>query len=214
MASSSGDTPLAVVTGASSGIGKKLATRSSQTLKERAMPTSAAVDDAPTRARRDDKVEGLAVVGKSILVNRPRQELFSYWRDFSNLASFMENLETVEPLGGGAWRWTIKAPAARTITVDTEVTDTVPDTSIGWKSTATSEIRTTGRVSFADAQGGRGTSVTLEIAYPAGGDLGRLVAKLSAREPNVQARQELKRFKMLMEAGEIAKGPDQLRQEN
>jgi uncharacterized membrane protein len=56
--------------------------------------------------------------------------------------------------------------------------------------------------------------VTLDIAYkPPGGDLGRLVAKLFAREPNIQARHELKRFKMLMEAGEIAKGPDQLKKD-
>jgi uncharacterized membrane protein len=101
------------------------------------------------------------------------------------------------------------------VTIETEVTETVPDKSIVWSSTEGSEIKTNGRVVFADAQGGRGTVVTLEIAYePPGGDLGRAVAKLFMREPNIQARQELKRFKMLMEAREIAKGPDQLKQED
>jgi uncharacterized membrane protein len=62
-------------------------------------------------------------------------------------------------------------------------------------------------VTFKDAPADRGTIVTADIAYePPAGDVGRLVAKLFAAEPNIQARHELKRFKMLMEAGEIATG--------
>jgi uncharacterized membrane protein len=173
-----------------------------------------AADDAPTRARRDDKREDLAVVGKSILINKPRSELFAFWQDFSNLPRFMENLEQVEVLDGGRSRWTIKAPM-KTVEIETELTGVVDGQSIGWSSTEASEIKTKGRVDFADAQGGRGTVVTLEIAYdPPGGDLGRLFAKLFMREPNIQARHELKRFKMLMETGEIATGPDQLKKDD
>lgn len=174
--------------------------------------TTVVEDDAPTRAKRDDKVDGLAVVGKSILINRTRSDLFAYWQDFSQLPTFMDNLESVVPVDNNNWRWTIKAPLDRTVAIETQVRDMVPDKSISWASTTASEIETEGRVEFADAPGGRGTVVTLEIAYkPPAGDLGRIVAKLFAREPNIQARLELKRFKMLMEAGEIAKGPDQLK---
>jgi uncharacterized membrane protein len=60
-------------------------------------------------------------------------------------------------------------------------------------------------VTFTDAPGNRGTVVTADIAYePPAGGAGRAIAKLFAAEPNIQARHELKRFKMLMEAGEIA----------
>ncbi len=173
-------------------------------------------DDAPLRTRRNDKNdEKLAVVGKSILINRPRADLFAYWYDFGNLPSFMENLERIDPLDQGRSRWVVKAPLGRTVEIETELTDVQPGASIAWMSTPRSEITTKGRVEFADANGNRGTIVTLEIAYdPPGGDLGRLVAKLFSREPNIQARQELKRFKMLMETGEIAKGPDQLKKED
>jgi uncharacterized membrane protein len=178
------------------------------------MASNALEDDAPTRARRDDKVDGKAVVGKSILINRPRSELFAYWSDFANLPFFMENLDKVEVLEGGRSRWTINAPLGRTVTLETQTSGIVQDQSISWSSTEASQIETNGRVEFADAPGNRGTVVTLDIAYkPPGGDLGRLVAKLFAREPNIQARHELKRFKMLMEAGEIAKGPDQLKKD-
>jgi uncharacterized membrane protein len=178
------------------------------------MDSSTHQDDAPVRARKDDKEGDLAVVGKSILISRPRADLFAFWQDFQNLPAFMENLESIETLSEGRSRWMIKAPLGRTVAIETEISEISPDTSIAWSSTEASEITTRGRVDFADAPAGRGTVVTLEIAYdPPGGDLGRLVAKLFTREPNIQSRLELKRFKMLMEAGEIAKGPDQLKKD-
>lgn len=98
--------------------------------------------------------------------------------------------------------------------IEARQTDVVPDASISWSSTEESEIKTKGRIDFVDAPVSRGTVVTLEIAYePPSGEVGRVIAKLFAREPNIQARQELKRFKMLMETGEISKGPDQLKKD-
>ena len=99
----------------------------------------------------------------------------------------------------------VRAPAGQIVELETEVVDVVENERIAWRSTEASEIKTEGSVTFADAPAGRGTVVTADIAYtPPAGDLGRLVAKLFAAEPNVQARHELKRFKMLMETGEIA----------
>ena len=162
-------------------------------------------DDAPPRARKDDKDDDLAYVGRSVLINRPRQELFAFWRDFQNLPRFMVAIESIQPTGADRAVWTIKAPAGQTVHLETETVDVVEGEAIGWRSVEGSDIKTEGRVTFADAPGGRGTVVAADIAYePPAGDLGRLVAKLFAAEPNIQARHELKRFKMLMEAGEIA----------
>jgi uncharacterized membrane protein len=162
-------------------------------------------DDAPKRARKDDKDGDLAIVGRSVTINRPRQELYAFWRDFTNLPSFMKALESVEVSGEKRSAWTIKAPIGQTVRLETEVTEDVPGEVIGWRSVEGSQIKTEGRVTFSDATGQRGTVVTADVGYePPGGDLGRLVAKLFAAEPNIQARHELKRFKMLMETGEIA----------
>lgn len=175
-------------------------------------------DDAPLRTRRADKGDadgGLTHVGRTVLINRPRQELFAYWRDFTNLATFMENVESIEMSGPDRARWRIKAPLGQTVEIETEVTESVDGEIIGWRSTADSQIETEGRVTFTDAGGGRGTAVAADIAYrPPGGPIGQTIAKLFMREPDIQARQELKRFKMLMEAGEIARGPDQLKQQD
>lgn len=162
-------------------------------------------DDAPKRARSDDREGEMAVVGRSVTINRPRVTLFAFWRDFQNLPRFMEAIEKIEPTGPQRSRWTIRAPAGQMVTFEAEVTDVKDNERIAWRALPGSQIMTEGTVSFSDAPAGRGTIVTANIKYqPPGGDLGRLVAKLFMAEPNIQARHELKRFKMLMEAGEIA----------
>lgn len=164
-------------------------------------------DDAPKRTQRDDKDGDLAIVGKSVTINRPRSELFAFWRDFTNLPSFMHAIESIRMVGDQRSVWTVKAPAGQQVTLETELVGVVENETIGWRSVEGSQIRTAGVVTFRDAPADRGTIVTAEIAYePPGGDVGRLVAKLFRAEPNIQARHELKRFKQLMEAGEIATG--------
>ena len=146
------------------------------------------------------------VVGRTVTIRRPRAELYAFWRDFQNLAGFMENLDKVQPTGAnGRSVWTIKAPAGQTVDVETEIAREVENELIAWRSVEGSDIDTEGRVTFEDAPGERGTRVGLIIAYdPPAGAAGKAVAKLLQREPAIQARRDLKRFKMLMETGEIA----------
>ena len=146
------------------------------------------------------------VTGRSVTIRKPRAELFAFWREFSNLSQFMENLERIEPLDeDGHSRWLIRGPMDRTVNVETRIAREVENELIAWRSTEDSEIETEGRVTFHDAPGDRGTRVRLIIAYkPPGGSIGKGIAKLMGAEPHIQARRDLKRFKMLMETGEIA----------
>lgn len=161
-------------------------------------------DDAPGYTARRSFGE-YDVVGRTVTIRKPRSELFAYWRDFANLATFMENLESVTVRGEGRSVWTIKAPLGQTVEIETEIASERPDELIAWRSVEGASIDTEGRVMFKDAPGERGTRVTLIVAYkPPLGEAGRLVAKLFQREPAIQARHDLKRLKMLMETGEIA----------
>ena len=146
------------------------------------------------------------VVGRTVTIARPRAELFGYWRDFQNLPHFMANLDRIEPgAEPGHNTWHIRAPAGKIYAVDTTIAREVEGELIAWRSTDTSEIDTEGRVTFEDAPGDRGTRVGLIIAYkPKGGVIGEVIATLARRSPELQARHDLKRFKMLMETGEIA----------
>lgn len=165
--------------------------------------------DAPRSAVRGGAgmtdLRGDTLVGRTVTVDRPRSELYAAWRDFARLPDFMENLRSVEILSDTRSRWTVKAPGEANLTFETEITEDVPGEVIAWQSTEDAPVPNSGRVTFRDAPGGRGTQVELRIAYdPPGGAVGQMAAKLFQREPNIQARRELKRFKQLMEAGEIA----------
>lgn len=174
--------------------------RQRQRARVRAFP-----DSAPPRTRRAPEPQDQTVVGHSVTVNRPRAELFAFWRDFSNLPRFMENIEKVTPGPDGRSVWTIAAPGGLTVDLETEIAEEREGELIAWRSTEASDIDADGRVTFTEGPAGRGTIVSAEVAYrPPGGEVGRWIAKLFQREPSVQGRRELKRFKMLMETGEIA----------
>ncbi|WP_230631025.1 SRPBCC family protein [Sphingomonas sp. Leaf37] len=172
-------------------------------------------DDAPaaTSKRRDaaDTVtesliegQGSSVVGRSVTINRPASELYAYFRDFTNLPHFMENVVSIEVTDDKVSHWTVKAPAGATVEWDARVTQEEPDRFIAWTSEPGADVANSGRIEFRDA-GERGTVVTVTIAYdPPGGVIGKVIAKMFQREPAIQARRDLRRFKQLMETGEIA----------
>jgi uncharacterized membrane protein len=146
-----------------------------------------------------------ALVGRTITVNRPRSEVYAFWRDFRNLARFLENVESVEPGPDRQSHWVIKAPAGQTVEWDSLLTEDEPDRLLAWESIEGADIKNSGRIEFRDGPPGRGTEVTATIVYdPPGGDLGKLFAKLFQKEPKMQARRDLRRFKQLLETGEIS----------
>lgn len=165
---------------------------------------SAAVD-AATDALVENR--GDTLVGRSVTINRPRSELFAFWRDFTNLARFMENVERVDVLDGKRSHWVVKAPAGKTVEWTATITDEQVSTFIAWASDKGADVPNSGRIEFRDAQGDRGTIVTATILYdPPAGIIGKVIAKMFQREPAIQARRDLRRFKQLMETGEIATG--------
>jgi uncharacterized membrane protein len=161
-------------------------------------------DSAPGRTARRARFGGYAVTGRTVTINKPRAELYAFWRDFANLPRFMTHVKAVET-EGDLTRWTIAGPLGRDVRIETRIVDDREGEQIAWRSTDASEIDTEGKVMFRDASAGRGTEVEAIISYvPPAGEIGRWVAKVLQAEPALQARRELKRLKMLMEAGEIA----------
>ena len=146
-----------------------------------------------------------ALVGRTITVNRPREELYAFWRDFRNLARFMENVESVRVDDDRRSHWVVKAPGGKTVEWDSVLTEEEEGRVLAWESAPDADIKNTGRIEFRDAPPGRGTEITATIVYdPPGGDIGKLIAKLFQKEPKIQARRDLRRFKQLMETGEIS----------
>ncbi len=167
-------------------------------------------DDAPAFTAKDKSERSDAapngessVSGVAVTINRPRAELYAYWRDFANLATFMLNIESIEVIDRDRSHWVVNGPNGA-YEWDAVVTEDVEGERIGWKA-EDADVPNSGQVSFVDAGPGRGTIVTATIAYdPPAGIVGKLVAKVTQKEPAIEARRDLRRFKQLMETGEIA----------
>ena len=164
------------------------------------------ISDAPDHVwRRGTERYDPELLGNTVTIGRPAQELYDFWRDFTRFPNFMENVERVEKLDDKSSRWTIKAPAGTSVDLVTRISEDIPGKAIAWISEPDSEIQTDGRVEFIEAPPGRGTYVRLTQRYsPPAGIVGKGIAKLFQREPKIQARRDLKRFKSLMESGEVA----------
>ena len=160
-----------------------------------------------------DNVEGdyAASSIRAVMINRPRQELYDFWRDFSNLPLFMENVKSVHRLDEGRSEWTVDGPGGMDVELVSEITEDIPGERIAWTSSEGSDVDHEGWIAFKDNAFGRGTEVRVFISYdPPAGAIGKVVAKVMQREPRIQARRELRRFKQLMETGEIStsRAPD------
>lgn len=162
-------------------------------------------DDAPVTASRTAKPDR-QLLAEVATINRPAQELYDFWRDPVNLVRVMDNIEAIERIDDTRSRWTVKAPADGTVSWESVITKDVPGQEIYWQSAPGADVANSGRIEFR-AAGRRGTIVRATIAYDApGGVIGTFIAKLFQREPRIQARRDLRRFKQLMETGEIAIG--------
>lgn len=143
---------------------------------------------------------------RAITVNRSREDVYQAWRDFRNLPRFMENLESVEITGDNRSHWVAQAPAGASVEWDAIIVDDQPNERISWRSLPGSQVENAGSVRFADAPGERGTEIHVEIRYtPPAGKLGALVAKIFGKDAGQQTASDLRRFKQVMETGEIAR---------
>lgn len=166
-------------------------------------------------ARQLGRLDGAATAGpaehavktrKSVTVNAPVEPLYRFWRDFTNLPRFMERLESVHATGEGRSRWRARGPAGMRVEWDAEVVDDQTNQRIAWGSVPGASLEHEGEVRFEPVPGGRGTMVTVELAYtPPGGVVGARVARLLGQAPEQQLQEDLRRFKQLVETGEIVR---------
>lgn len=143
-------------------------------------------------------------VVKTVTINRSPDELFRFWRNFENLPTVMRHLESVTVQDDKRSHWVLKEPRGNRIEWDAEIVNEKADQLIAWQSCEGSDIDHWGVVRFIPAFGGRGTQMTVELEYkPIGGSFGVTVVKLLGEEPGQQIGEDLRRFKQLMETGEI-----------
>jgi uncharacterized membrane protein len=154
-------------------------------------------------SRRNGAKSGAIRVAHAVTINRSPEELYRFWRDFQNLPRFMKHLKSVRAIADRRSHWVAKAPAGTTVEWDAEITEDRPNELIAWRSLEGSDVDSVGSVRFERAPGGRGAIVRVEMRYsPPAGVVGATVARLLGKDPEWQIRNDLRRFKQVMEVGE------------
>ena len=144
-------------------------------------------------------------VEKTVTINKPQDELYNFWHNFENLPQFMSHLKLVKVVEEKRSHWVAKAPLGTTVEWDADIIEDKKNEFISWSSVKNANIENSGFVRFKKAPGNRGTEVEVVIVYqPPGGKIGAAIAKLFGEAPKQQIGDDLNRFKMLMETGEIA----------
>jgi uncharacterized membrane protein len=141
---------------------------------------------------------------EAVTINRPAEELYAFWRDFERLPQFMQHLVSVTRIDARRSHWVAKALAGRTIEWDAEIINDIPNEVIAWRSLEGSDVVSAGSVHFKRAPGGRGTVLRVRLQYnPPGGKAGAAIASMLGHDPAETIREDLRRLKQLMEAGEV-----------
>jgi uncharacterized membrane protein len=166
-------------------------------------------DEGDERQRQRDDRDDLARNGihveQAFLINKPAEELYDFWHNFSNLPSIMKHLKSVT-VDGNRSHWVAEAPtiAGGTVEWDAEITRDEPGKAIAWQSLPGSQVQSAGEVRFRKALGDRGTEVHVYMNYrPPAGKLGHYIATMFGESPRRQMREDIRNFKRLMECGEI-----------
>lgn len=143
-------------------------------------------------------------VERSFTINKPVEEVFAFWRNFENLPRFMRHLKSVQTTSEGKSHWEARAPFGMSIGWDAEIIEERANDYILWRSLAGGSVEHRGSVQFRPAPFAGGTEIIVSLDYrPPVGKAGSMFARLFGENPEQQVREDLRRFKQLMEAGEI-----------
>lgn len=150
-----------------------------------------------------EKEHAGVTIEKKIVIDRPREEVYSYWHDFSNLPNFMTHLDSVEVLDDKMSRWVAKTPGGMHLSWNAETTKDIPNEKLKWRSLPGSDFDNKGSVSFKPGPHGNDTELKIKITYyPPGGAAAVAVSELVNIITAQEIEKNLNQFKEIME-GEI-----------
>ena len=204
-----GDLPGLVIAGVGGGLLLRGSTGYCAMYDTLGVDTTRETDPEPTvsRRRRFQGAQSGVEVTNSVTIDKPVEELYAFWRNLDNLPRIMSHLESVTQQGDRHSHWVATAPAliGGSVEWDAEMVEDRPNERISWRSLPEADVVNEGSVEFKRALGDRGTIVRVALSYqPPAGKVGRWIAKLFGEEPQQQVREDMRKFKQMMEVGEVA----------
>jgi uncharacterized membrane protein len=170
------------------------------------MYAAAGINTAGDRDGTREALEGPrgVAVEEVVTINASADSLFSFWLDLEQLPRFLDHLVSVTEIDERRSHWVAKAPGHHTVEWEAEIINEIPNELIAWRTLPDADVVSVGSVQFKRAAGNRGTEVRVHLQYePPAGKLGATVAWLLGHEPSQAIREDMRRFKQLMETGEV-----------
>lgn len=163
----------------------------------------------PDTSPQQSQHPGEVPVKSAITVNAPIDQVYAAWEGFQSLPRFMKDLASVEITSERRSHWQATLPGGISIDWDTEITETVPNESITWRTSDDSRLDASGQVRFRPAPGNRGTEILFDARFnPPGGELGSKIGGLFSDALGQKVHNDLRRSKQLIEIGEIVQSDD------
>ena len=161
-------------------------------------PVSAAIEERRNKHTRAINIR------TNMVINKPREEVYAFWRQLGNLPLFMRHLEKVDERDGTHSHWIARGPGGiGNIEWEAEIMKEEPGHLLGWRSVPNSMIATAGRVTFEDTPNGN-TYVEIMISYrPPAGHVGTGLAWLLNVAFERMIEEDIQRFKRFLESGEL-----------
>jgi uncharacterized membrane protein len=148
-------------------------------------------------ARADERIR----VQKTITIGAPIDDVFGFWSRPENFPRFMEHVLEVRADGEDRWHWRVAGPASIPVEWDAELTASIRNRTIAWRSLEGSTVEHRGEVHFESLDPGT-TRISVHMAYrPPAGALGHAVASFLGGDPKTLMDADLLRLKSLLETG-------------
>jgi uncharacterized membrane protein len=148
-------------------------------------------------------------VETAVTINRPIEEVYSFWRRLENLPRFTEHLRSVRELDDRRSHWVVTGPFGAVVEWDAVIINDIPNELIGWMSLDNSDVASVGSVRFRETGEDNGAEVKVTLQYdPPGGQIGAGMAWLLGEEPSRQIPDDLGRLKQILENSRAANRDD------
>jgi uncharacterized membrane protein len=135
----------------------------------------------------------------SVVISRPAEELYAFWRDLRNLPKFMPHLQRVDVADDKHSHWRVRSPAGAELEWDAEIINAVRPQLIGWRSLPGADVASAGSVTFHQISPAE-TEVRVKMQYdPPAGKAGAALAWLTGQSPSSFLKRDLGKLKELIE---------------
>ncbi len=167
-------------------------------------PRAQSWQQSSTQPQQERRYRNAIEIERAVTINKPAEELYQYWRKLENLPNFMEHLQTVEQIDEKRSHWVARLAGGLPVAWDAEIVEDQPNERIVWRTLPDAQVQQSGVVTFKPTNGERGTVVKVDIKYsPPGGIVGETFARMLNGITAQQVKDDIRRFKSLMETGEV-----------